>query len=95
METLHALFSVAGPLITLLGVFVSLLGTYLLTKWYHPYTEQGFVQHLLEAPDLAMLILFRKKQADPIKEVPQVQSRVPTADEKKLEKLDSIADWRR
>jgi hypothetical protein len=57
MEVVHAILSIGGPFVTLAGVAVSVIGTYLLTKWYHPYTEEGFVTHLYDAPLLAMLIL--------------------------------------
>jgi hypothetical protein len=90
MEILHASFSIAGPLITLIGVIVSVLGTYLLTKWYHPYTEHGFVDHLLESPLLAMIIL--QKQKPPLPgEQPQTPSPQEIKAQKMLNKLDGIA----
>jgi hypothetical protein len=90
VDILHASFSIGGPLITLVGVIVSVLGTYLLTKWYHPYTEHGFVDHLLESPLLAMIILQKGKQP-----IPGEQAAPPSPQEIKaermLKKLDRIA----
>jgi hypothetical protein len=90
VEILHASFSIAGPLITLIGVIVSVLGTYLLTKWYHPYTEHGFIDHLLEAPLLAMIILQKEKPPTPGEEA-QPSSPQEKKAERMLKKLDGIA----
>jgi hypothetical protein len=57
MESLHAVFSIAGPAVTLLGVVVSVVGTYLLTKKYHPWTWRDYAKHLPDAPHLAMVLL--------------------------------------
>jgi hypothetical protein len=90
VETLHTAFSLGGPLITLVGVVVSVLGTYLLTKWYHPYTEHGFADHLLESPFLAMLIL--QKKSLPISgEISQTPSPGEVRAEKLLKRLDGVA----
>jgi hypothetical protein len=35
---------IGGAVLSLLGVVVSVYGTYLMTKWYHPYKWAGFVK---------------------------------------------------
>lgn len=34
---------VLGPATTLIGVLLSVSGTYLLTRWYHPFKLKGFL----------------------------------------------------
>lgn len=90
MEILHTAFSIGGPLITMIGVFVSVMGTYLMTKWYHPYTGQSFVDHIVESPMLAM-VLFQKKRENIPGEEPQPESAAETTAKKLLDKIERIA----
>lgn len=91
LKILHASFSIAGPLVTLAGVIVSVIGTYLLTKWYHPYTEGGFFKHIQEAPFLAMILLQKPARNIP-GEGPQIEAPQTEKARKRLAKLDRIAD---
>ncbi len=89
METLHAVFSIGGPLVTLVGVAVSVLGTFLLTKWYHPYTEEGFLDHLMDTPLFVMAVLHKKNEPIPGEEIQRPER--PTEAEKKLYDLERIS----
>ena len=41
-----ATVEILAAILSLAGVIVSTHGTYLLTRWYHPFTEGGFVASL-------------------------------------------------
>jgi hypothetical protein len=64
LETIHTVFSVGAPVITLIGVAVSVLGTYLLTKKYHPWRFADYLRHLVDSPMFAM-VLFNKQSSMP------------------------------
>jgi hypothetical protein len=86
METLHTTLSVGGPLVTLIGVAVSVLGTYLLTKKYHPWTPGDYLRHLSDSPFFAMALLERKHDAIRSESLSQ-----PSESDRKLEELRLIA----
>lgn len=89
MGALHTAFSIAGPLVTLIGVAVSVLGTYLLTKKYHPWTPRDYVKHLCDSPFFAMALLETKH--DDIPGEPPLQPRKPSESERRLEELRIFA----
>lgn len=90
METLHTCFSIGGPIVALLGVGSSVWGTYLLTKWYHPFSETGFMEHLKDSPFLAMALLERKQKRIG-GETSQSEAR-PSAGERALQELEAVVE---
>jgi hypothetical protein len=69
----------------LIGVAVSVLGTYLLTKKYHPWKPGDYFRHLADSPFFAMVLLRKKRDQVP-GESPSQPGR-PSESERKLEEL--------
>jgi hypothetical protein len=44
---LRAWIEVGGALFTLIGVVIGVYGTFLMTKFYHPYSFSGFIKSLV------------------------------------------------
>lgn len=51
---------VLAPGATLLGVAVTVWGTYRLTKWYHPFKGMGFLKSVVE---ICALVISQKRMA--------------------------------
>jgi hypothetical protein len=66
---LHAVAWFGGPLLTLLGVLVSIGGTYLLTRTLHPYDVSSFVEHVIDSPEFAMALLTKWRIKSPSEEI--------------------------
>jgi hypothetical protein len=55
------LIQILGPVTTFSGVILSIWGTYLLTRWYHPFKLRGFLQFIFQVT--GMFIVGRKVEA--------------------------------
>ena len=63
MEALHAAVAIIGAVAILVGTGSAVWGTYLLTQSYHPFSQEGFIEHLKDAPFLAMAyVKYRSQQ---------------------------------
>ncbi|MGA2353435.1 MAG: hypothetical protein ABSG02_02995 [Terriglobales bacterium] len=62
METLHAVIAIVGAVAMLAGIGLAVWGTYLLTQSYHPFSQEGLIEHLKDAPLLAIAYLKYRSQ---------------------------------
>jgi hypothetical protein len=74
---------IAGPLLTLIGVALSIHGTYLLTRWYFYLSGLGFLQTVLKFSWL--LLTLRSSKAHE-----EVTFRGKMAESKRESKADSL-----
>jgi hypothetical protein len=58
---IRALIQVLGPVTTLVGVLLSVWGTYLLTRWYHPFGFLDFIKSVFQVT--ALFIARRRRRA--------------------------------
>jgi hypothetical protein len=92
-EILHAVFAIAGPLVTLIGVVLSVWGTFLFTEFWHPFTGEDFFVHLKDSPILAMTLLRQvlRENREPIRGDASANPLPPDEGERKLEELKVTA----
>jgi hypothetical protein len=90
VKGLQALFWLGGSLLTLLGVVVSIFGTYLLTRALHPFPVSDFIEHVVESPRFAMALLAKWRLSKPAGILAPEQLFAEW--QKQLEKLNRLAD---
>lgn len=64
---LKALVHIGAPVVTLVGVAVSVIGTYLITQWHHPFDNTEFWKSVKRV--LWLLVTGRKRKAKEIVEL--------------------------
>jgi hypothetical protein len=89
MEALHASFAIVGALAMLIGIGAAVCGTYLLTQSYHPFTKEGYFDHLKNAPLLAMAYLKQQSQRGR-PDAPAEHETEPSTGERKPEKRNEV-----